>query len=383
VYDGYVLCALCWFVIQAVWESVYLAATLKAQGLALIDLVATWQGALRDVQIHGFALLMILGVSQRIFHHFYDLPVPGKKLAIAGLIAINGAVLGEVLGLVLMRSAGPLWRGVWYLSVLVLAMAVTALVWNWRIFGPAPGADRSLKFLRAAYCWLLFSLAMLVAYPVYQYGLLPRLAPESPAVEMGFSHAYYGATRHAITVGFVSLMIVGVASRVVPTLNGVDLHTLPGLWLPFVLLNLGCALRVASQTMTDMAVWAFVPAGFSGLFEVTGLALWGTHLWLIMAGKFCPAASTGEGLTDGAPIEARNTVGEILARYPALLEVFLKFGFQPLANPLLRRTLASRVSIHRACRLQEVNEEQLLEALNQAREQQTGQRVPLNLIGQN
>jgi hypothetical protein len=40
------------------------------------------------------------------------------------------------------------------------------------------------------------------------------------------SHAFYGATRHAITVGFISLMIVGVSSKVVPTLNGVDVKTL-------------------------------------------------------------------------------------------------------------------------------------------------------------
>jgi hypothetical protein len=223
---------------------------------------------------------------------------------------------------------------------------------------------------------------MLLAYPIYQFGILPRLAPESPAVELGFSHAYYGATRHAITVGFVSLMIVGVASRVVPTLNGVDLHALPGLWLPFVLLNFGCALRVTSQTATDFAPWAFVPAGFSGLFEVSGLALWGTHLWLIMAGKLGPSLSTG-ALPEGSPIEGRHTVGAVLDRYPALLAVFLEFGFQPLANSLLRRALASRVSINRACRLQEVNEERLLEALNLAREPHTSRRVPLNLIEQN
>jgi hypothetical protein len=382
VYDFYVLSALCWFVVQAIWEAVYLAATLRAQGPALLELVATWQGAMRDVQIHGFALLMILGVSQRIFHHFYDLPSPSKRMAIPGLVVLNGAVLGEVLGLVLMRSPGPIWRGVWYLSVFAMTATVATLTWNWRIFGPAPGADRSLKFLRAAYCWLIISLAMLLAYPVYQYGLLPRLAPDSAAVEMGFSHAYYGATRHAITVGFVSLMIVGVASRVVPTLNGVDLHSLTGLWLPFVLLNLGCALRVTSQTLTDFAAWPFIPAGLSGLFEVTGLALWGAHLWLVMAGKYSALPAVGQTLSPDAAIEACHTVGEVLASDPASLDVFLSFGFQPLANPLLRRTVAGRVSIHRACVFLGVDEARLLEALNRARNPPPSRRVALNLIEQ-
>jgi hypothetical protein len=101
-------------------------------------------------------------------------------------------------------------------SVLVLAAAVVALVWNWRIFSVPQDHDRSLKFLRAGYVWLLVSIGMLVLLPVHQHGLLGLLAPDSAAARLGFSHAYYGAIRHAITVGFVSLMIVGVAAKVVP-----------------------------------------------------------------------------------------------------------------------------------------------------------------------
>jgi hypothetical protein len=92
---------------------------------------------------------------------------------------------------------------------------------------------------------------------------------------MGFSHAYYGAARHAITVGFVSLMIVGVAAKVVPTLNGVNTRDLSPLWGPFVLINAGCLLRVTGQTLTDFTPAAFL-AGVVG-FGVTGLAQWGGH----------------------------------------------------------------------------------------------------------
>src|SRR5262245_41317804 len=64
-FDWYIVNALAWFLIQAVYESVYLAATLAATDpQQLLGLVATWQAPLRDIQIHGFALLMILGVSQ-------------------------------------------------------------------------------------------------------------------------------------------------------------------------------------------------------------------------------------------------------------------------------------------------------------------------------
>ena len=45
-----------------------------------------------------------------------------------------------------------------------------------------------------------------------------------------------------------------------------------------------------------------------------------------------------------------NRVGEVLDRYPDLLDTFLAFGFTPLANPVLRRTLARYVTIAQACR---------------------------------
>jgi len=101
-----------------------------------------------------------------------------------------------------------------------MAGSVTVLVLGWRLFSRPLESDRSLKFLRAAYVWLLVSLAMLVLLPAYQYGLLAWQAPESAAVQIGFSHAYYGAIRHAITVGFISLMIVGMAAKAAPTRRG-------------------------------------------------------------------------------------------------------------------------------------------------------------------
>jgi hypothetical protein len=368
-YDFYIICSLAWFIVQAVYESVYLAATLHAgRREELIALVATWQGALRDVQVHGFALLMILGVSQRLFHHFYGLPVPSQRLSRVALIGLNAAIVGEVLGLVLHRLCGPTWIALWYASVLVLAGTVTALVWNWRIFATPVEPDRTLKFLRAAYVWLLASLAMLVLSPVHQHLLVPWLAPGSEAARLHFSHAYFGAIRHAITVGFISLMIVGVAARVVPTLNGVDPRRLSKLWGPFLLINGGCALRVAGQTLTDFVPVAFPITGISGVLEVLGLTLWAIHLWRIMSGSFAlemPEASSPP-VVEGV-ITASDHVSVILDRYPVLLDTFLTFGFRPLSNPLLRRMMARHVTLAAACRHMEVDLETFLATLNDAR----------------
>jgi uncharacterized protein involved in response to NO len=376
-YDWYVLSALVWFVAQAVYETAYLTATFAAGPDGLLPLVARWQGALREMQIHGFALLIILGVSQRLFAHFYGFPAPDRRLSMVALGVLNVAVLGEVVGLIFVRTVPG--AVLWYGSVLLLVGTVVVLVRSWHIFGTPPERDRSLKFLRAAYVWLFVSLAMLALMPAYQYGLLRWLAPDTSAAHSHFSHPYYGAVRHAITVGFVSLMIVGMASKVVPTLGGVDLRRLAGLWGPFLLINAGCALRVVGQTLTDVTPRSFPFAGVSGVLEVIGLALWGAHLWRVMAGRVRTGA-VAESFTPGEPITASQRVGEVLDHHPELLSTFVSFGFTPLTNPLLRKTVARLVTIGAACRGQGVDPDKLLAALNVARARQDGRRLALAVI---
>jgi hypothetical protein len=350
----------------------------------LIDLVATWQGPLREIQIHGFALLMILGVSQRLFHHFYGFPAPNRLTSIAALVILNVAVLGEVLGMILRRSHGHGWVLLWYISVLFLTGSFLVLIRNWRIYSAAPESDRSLKFLRTAYAWLLLSLGMLVLLPFYQYVLLARLAPE-----VGFSHAYYGAIRHAITVGFISLMIMGVAAKVVPTLNGLDPRSLSSLWAPFLLINAGCALRVSGQTLTDFAAELFPITATSGILEVLGLAWWGMHLLLIMAGRLrapSPQINPRARVAAGSPIVADNIVGDVLDACPELLPVFLAFGFKPLAKSFFRKTIAYRISLANACRFVGVSLPKLLEALNRQRHahgEPEARRYALPLVSDN
>src|SRR6185312_13157558 len=119
---------------QAVYESAYLTITSAASGERLVSLVSTWQAPLRDVQIHGFALLMIFGVSQRIFHHFYGLPKINERLGLIGLALINAAVVGEIAGLLLMKTAGQAWAALWYGSVLLLTVTSAVVVRSWHIF---------------------------------------------------------------------------------------------------------------------------------------------------------------------------------------------------------------------------------------------------------
>lgn len=63
-------------------------------------------------------------------------------------------------------------------------------------------------------------------------------------------------------------------------------------------------------------------------------------------------------------IRAEHRVGDILEAVPGALDLFLARGFTPLKSPTLRRTLARRVTLAAACRLEKVDLEAFLGELN-------------------
>ena len=367
--DGYVFAAIAFFFVQAVYEwGLLLATTGVATRAALLDVIATWQAPLRDIQIHGFALLMILGVGIRMFPPLFDLPARSPRLLRNGLFLLLAAIVGEVTFFLLMRLTGHhVWAAPLYLSILVLASTCFALSWRWLPSRRAARPDRSRKFVQTAALWLNVSMLMLVLAPLYMFVLLPhspwRSASGAQSIAIGFSHAYYGAVRHAVTVGFISLMILGMAAKVVPTLSGVDIRLLRPLWLPFVLVNVGCALRVFLQVATDLAPIAYPLVGISGVLEVAGIAIWGVHLWRIMDG-WNPTGRPEDSGTRPTRITADDSPGRIVEAYPATLTVFLRHGLSPLANALLRRTIGRSITLRTAAAMRGIALEELLRELN-------------------
>lgn len=268
-YEAWIAAAILWFLLAAVWSGIHFFATVTADSTAsLIRAIVVWQAPLREIQIGGFALSMILGVSQRLLPGIYGYRATPSARSSWLLILLNIALLGSLLlRLEVVEPGHPpaaVLRGV---SGMLLLGSVLWLVLPWRLWTKPLASDRSLKFLRAAYLWLLVALLMAALTPVYHR-----------ASAMDVSHAYLGATRHAITVGFISMMILGVSAKVVPTLAGFDLRRLGGLWPTFLLVNLGCLLRVGFQVSTDHLPASFQILAVSGALELTGIAIWAFHL---------------------------------------------------------------------------------------------------------
>jgi hypothetical protein len=139
--------------------------------------------------------------------------------------------------------------------------------------------------------------------------------------------------RHAITVGFISLTIMGVAARVVPSLAGIHPSQLSRLWAPFLLVNLGCTIRVVSQVATDLTPAAFPVVGVSGLLELTGLALWGLELARVILGRIMPlpvpvpvAVETAAIPAEAPVLDLEATVADWVRRHPTTLGVFARHG---------------------------------------------------------
>jgi hypothetical protein len=272
-YVGFILAAVFWFVAMSAASAWHTFTTMSAESpQELLWYVSTYQAPLRDLQIHGLSLFMILGVSMRVLPGLMRLPRVPHRRAWTALGVLTAAVIGESVLFVAYRwTAAPALAGALMVPWVLLAIGVAMVALPWRLWRRSPATDRSSKFVRAAYAWLAVSLIMMLLLPAYQ------AISDAP-----FSHAYYGGIRHAVTVGFISMMILGVSSTVAPSLQGIDPRKLTPLWIPFVLLNVGCALRVSLQVLTDWHPGFFRFVGVSGLLEVTALAIWGTHLVRVM-----------------------------------------------------------------------------------------------------
>ena len=283
-YDRFIYAGLSWFLIAAIANPIIfkLFELAPSREQRLFNL-ATFNIPYRDVQLLGLAVVMIVGISLRFLPHAYGFREPSQRWASFLFWSVNGSILAGVVFFIAGMTSGNHWLLTlqWIASVVLLVIAV-ATPFQYRLFARAPKDDRGLKFIRAAHVWFIVATAMLVFTPIYNFGIyMPLTGSHVP-----FSHAFFGAYRHALTVGFIMMMIVGVSSKVVPTLSGIDMKRTNSLWLTFVLLNAGNLTRVSFQIATDFSSAAYPVMGISGFIEVVGLTLWGYELFSNMrAGK--------------------------------------------------------------------------------------------------
>ena len=273
-YEKFIASSFIWFLLGTILEAVFFFAKATAHSEhGLIMRIALIDGPLRDIQLLGFAALIITGVSQRFVPQVYGLGKPAHDRRKMIFRLINGSLILNMVSYVLLLTTHKFYFAIG-LEFAYLLMPVWAVLLAIQIgvFRKSSQPDRTFKFIRAAYVWLLVACGMMPFFPLY--GALTHQV---------FAHTYMGSHRHAFTVGFISMMILGVSSRVVPILAGIDSKLMNSLWAPFLLLNVGCAGRVLLQVLTDFVPNVAYPlVGVTGFIELGALLWWGIELWRTM-----------------------------------------------------------------------------------------------------
>jgi uncharacterized protein involved in response to NO len=255
------------------WIWVVISASVGLLSLLVVNLAGCFYVAFREatpafphvfdqrylaLMAWGFLVPFVWGFSAKWMGVFLGLkPLRPKLLAVT--IAINLTGLAFLL-------AGITAIGVWLVLVGTI-VSIGAL----RMFEPSVNEPKTRGvhssfplFVRIAYAWLMVAAVLGVA-----------------ACYWDTSGGIWGASRHALTVGFISVMILCVGQRILPAFAGMrTLWSTKLMFLALLLLCIGCTLRVSMEVLAyqGYANWAWEVLPASALTELTALTLFAINM---------------------------------------------------------------------------------------------------------
>jgi uncharacterized protein involved in response to NO len=206
----------------------------------------------------GFPVLAVWGFNARWLPVFLGLRKPSSGGLMAALCASGSGIMVALLG------------GFRLATVLLLAACIVASI-ALKVFqrSEKPAKTRGVSasfpyFVRGAYVWLLVA-SVLGVY----------------AAQSDTNGGIWGASRHALTVGFLASMVFAIGQRVLPAFSGMRLlYSRKLMFASLAFLNFGCLLRVASEIPAYeanlYAAWTTLP--ISALTELTAVTLFVLNL---------------------------------------------------------------------------------------------------------
>jgi len=206
----------------------------------------------------GFLVPFVWGFSAKWMRVFLGLrPVRARFLFAGVLVNLTGVALAV---------AGKFSMATW-LFIAAAGFSVIAT----RMFEPSEqeaktrGIHKSFPFfVRLAYVWLLVAASLGVTAAIWDT-----------------SGGIWGASRHALTVGFIATMVLSVGQRILPAFAGMRLLWSPKLmFVGLSLLTVGCTLRVSCEVLAyqDYAKWAWSMLPASALVELTALTVFAINI---------------------------------------------------------------------------------------------------------
>jgi hypothetical protein len=164
-----------------------------------------------------------------------------------------------------------------------------------------------------AFFWLLAALVLMTAGVVYE-----------AVQQTTLPHAYMGAVRHALTVGFMTTLILGVGQRMLPVLDRTVL-AYPRLTVPIlVLIGFGNLFRVVTEFATLKVPGAYAVMPFSAIFEWTALLLFAINLTATMYRR--------DPLITRGRVTRRSSLATLVAEHP-----WIEDRLRPIGTRYLER----------------------------------------------
>jgi uncharacterized protein involved in response to NO len=257
------------------WILVVIAGTIGLAGLLICNLILAvamaWSGnsaavppitnsRMLTLAAWGFLVPFVWGFSARWLPIFLGLKSTNSSLLLAA-VGIN--TLGVLSHLVGMTEVAMV------LLLIGAGMSISAL----GVFSPAQRAPKTTgvhasfpMFVRVAYGWLLVAATLAAVAAFYDR-----------------QHGWWGASRHALTVGFISTMVFAIGQRIFPAFTGMKLLYSSKLMLASLgLLSIGCTLRVVGQVLAyenyAAVGWQMLPV--SAVLEMTAVSVFALNLAL-------------------------------------------------------------------------------------------------------
>jgi uncharacterized protein involved in response to NO len=207
----------------------------------------------------GFLVPFVWGFSAKWLPVFLGLQPTRARLLLAA-VALNYAGI-----LLTFAGQGAPATAIFVVSTL---LAIAAL----RVFEPSRqeaktrGVHASFPFfVRLSYGWLLVASLLGVA-----------------AARWDVSGGIWGASRHALTVGFVAVMVFCVGQRILPAFAGMRLlWSTKLMFAGLLLLVAGCTLRVSCEVLAyqGYANWAWHVLPVSAILELSGVTAFAMNLF--------------------------------------------------------------------------------------------------------
>lgn len=206
----------------------------------------------------AFLVPAVWGFNARWLPVFLGLKQPSPRPLYAALLTAWLAAIAMAFGFVTLSTA---------LLPVAGLLAIAAL----HVFEPSiqpaklNGVHASFPgFVRGAYLWLMVAATMSVAAALYDQ-----------------AGGIWGASRHALTVGFLATMVFAIGQKILPAFcGGRVLFSKRLMFASLALLNLGCALRVGSEVPAYEGylrqAWSVLPV--SAVIELAAVTLFAANL---------------------------------------------------------------------------------------------------------